>query len=125
MIHWTMLKVFYFGLLSSVLPYYKVLIKMLKLLNKICNDFKNLGLYFQLFHFFKSGYRDGKFPLAPMGVLAPRSAQLRPSARLPIDVSRNFPACVSAEWPSAFKTVKSNVRIRRRKKEKTRVNSGH
>ena len=47
-----------------------------------------------------------KFPLAPMGVLAPRSAHARPSARPPIDTSGNFPPPVSAEWPSAFKTVK-------------------
>ena len=41
-----------------------------------------------------------KFPLAPMGVLAPRSAHGRPSARPPIDLSGNFPAHVSAESPS-------------------------
>ena len=41
-----------------------------------------------------------KFPLAPMGVLAPGSAQARPSARPPIDTSGNFPAHVSAESPS-------------------------
>ena len=41
-----------------------------------------------------------------MGVLAPGSAHARPSARPPIDTSGNFPAPVSAEWPSAFKTVK-------------------
>jgi hypothetical protein len=35
-----------------------------------------------------------------MGVLAPGSAHARPSARPPIDVSGNFPARVSAEWPS-------------------------
>jgi hypothetical protein len=39
-----------------------------------------------------------------MGVLAPGSAHARPSARPPIDTSGNFPAPVSAEWPSAFKT---------------------
>ena len=42
-----------------------------------------------------------------MGVLAPGSAHARPSARPPIDTSGNFPAPVSAEWPSAFKTVKN------------------
>jgi hypothetical protein len=47
-----------------------------------------------------------KFPLAPMGVIAPGSAHARPSARPPIDTSGYFPAPVSAEWPSAFKTVK-------------------
>ena len=31
-----------------------------------------------------------KFPLAPMGVLAPGSAHARPSARPPIDTSGNF-----------------------------------
>ena len=34
----------------------------------------------------------GKFPLAPMGVLAPGSAHSRPSARPPIDTSGNFSA---------------------------------
>ena len=50
--------------------------------------------------------RKEKFPLVPMGVLAPGSAHARPSARPPIDTSGNFPPPVSAEWPSAFKTVK-------------------
>ena len=36
-----------------------------------------------------------KFPLTPMGVLAPGSAHARPSAQPPIDVSGNFPAHVS------------------------------
>ena len=40
-----------------------------------------------------------KFPLTPMGVLAPRSAQARPSAQPPIAVSGNFPARVSAKSP--------------------------
>ena len=31
-----------------------------------------------------------KIPLAPMGVLAPESAHVRPSARPPIDTSGNF-----------------------------------
>jgi hypothetical protein len=35
-----------------------------------------------------------------MGVLAPGSAHARPSAQLPIDVSVNFLAHVSAESPS-------------------------
>ena len=34
---------------------------------------------------------DEKFPLTPMGVLAPGSAHARPSAQPPIDVSGNFP----------------------------------
>ena len=38
-----------------------------------------------------------------MGVLAPGSAHARPSGQPPIDTSGNFPAPVSAEWPSAFK----------------------
>ena len=41
-----------------------------------------------------------KFPLTPMGVLAPVSAHAGPSAQPPIDVSGNFPAHVSAELPS-------------------------
>ena len=40
------------------------------------------------------------FPLTPMGVLAPGSAHVRPSAQAPIDMSGNFPAHVSAESPS-------------------------
>ena len=43
---------------------------------------------------------NSKFPLTPMGVLAPGSAHARPSAQPPIDVSGNFPAHVSAESPS-------------------------
>ena len=43
-----------------------------------------------------------KFPLTPMGVLAPGSAHARPSAQPPIDMSGNFPAHVSAESPSKF-----------------------
>ena len=35
---------------------------------------------------------DIKFPLVPMGVLAPGSAHARPSAQPPIDMSGNFPA---------------------------------
>ena len=41
-----------------------------------------------------------KIPLMPIGVLAHGSAHTRPSAQSPIDVSGNFPAHVSAEWPS-------------------------
>ena len=40
------------------------------------------------------------FLLAPMGVLASGSAHARPSDRLPIDTSENFPALLSAESPS-------------------------
>ena len=36
-----------------------------------------------------------KFPLAPMGVLAPGSAHARPSARPPIDTIGNFSAHMS------------------------------
>ena len=38
-----------------------------------------------------------QFPLAPMGVLAPVSAHVGPSAKPPIGTSGNFPARVSAE----------------------------
>ena len=38
-----------------------------------------------------------KFPLAPMGVLAPMSAHAGHSAQPPINASGNFPAHVSAE----------------------------
>ena len=38
-----------------------------------------------------------KFPLTPMGVLAPGSARARPSAQPPIDGSGNFPARVSVK----------------------------
>ena len=41
-----------------------------------------------------------KFPLTPMGVLAPGSAHAEPSAQPLIDVRRNFPVCMSAESPS-------------------------
>jgi hypothetical protein len=41
-----------------------------------------------------------KFPLAPMGILAPGSAHARPSARPHIATSGNFLAHVSAESPS-------------------------
>ena len=54
-------------------------------------------------------YRQVKFPLAPMGVLAPGSAQVRPSARLPIDTSGNFPAHMSAESPSNISPNPSEV----------------
>ena len=37
----------------------------------------------------------GKFPLVPMGVLAPGSVYVRPSARSPIDTSGNFLAHIS------------------------------
>ena len=36
-----------------------------------------------------------KFSLAPMGVHAPGSAHVRPSARPPINTSRNFPSHMS------------------------------
>jgi len=39
----------------------------------------------------------GKFPLAPMGVLAPGSGHARPSAQPPIDTIGNFSAHKSAE----------------------------
>ena len=46
-----------------------------------------------------------KFPLAPMGVLAPGSAHARPSGQPPIDMSGNFSAHVSAESPSKFSKI--------------------
>jgi hypothetical protein len=45
----------------------------------------------------KKEKRPQKFPLTPMGVLAPGSAHTRPSAQPPIDMSGNLPAHVSAE----------------------------
>ena len=56
-----------------------------------------------------SDYFKIKFPLAPMGVLAPGSAHVRPSARPPIDTSGNFPAHVSAESPSNISPNPSEV----------------
>ena len=50
-----------------------------------------------------------KFPLAPIGVLAPGSEHARPSARPPIDTSVNFPAHVSAESPSNISPNPSEV----------------
>ena len=41
-----------------------------------------------------------KFPLTPMGVLAPGSAHVGPFIQPPIDVSENFPAHMSTESPS-------------------------
>ena len=48
---------------------------------------------------YKTNLNMKKFPLTPMGVLAPGSAHARPSAQPPIDVSGNFPARMSAESP--------------------------
>ena len=39
-----------------------------------------------------------KFPLAPMGVLAPRSAHAWPSAQPPINISRNFSEHMHGGW---------------------------
>ena len=50
-----------------------------------------------------------KFPLAPMGVLAPVSAHAGPSAQPPIGTSGNFPARVSAESPSNISHNPSEV----------------
>ena len=50
-----------------------------------------------------------KFPLTPIGVLAPGSAHVRPSTRPPIDMSRNFPAHMSAESPSNISPNPSEV----------------
>ena len=38
-----------------------------------------------------------RFVLAPMGAIAPGSANARPSAQAPIDTSRNFSAQVSGK----------------------------
>ena len=53
--------------------------------------------------------KDFKFPLAPMGVLAPVSVHARPSAQPPIDTSEKFPAHVSAESPSNISPNPSEV----------------
>ena len=50
-----------------------------------------------------------KFPLLPMGVLAPGSSHARPSAQPPIDTSGNFPAHLSAESPSNISPNPSEV----------------
>ena len=50
-----------------------------------------------------------KFPLTPMGVLAPWSAHARPSAWPPINMRGDFPAHVSAESPSNISTNPSEV----------------
>ena len=50
-----------------------------------------------------------KFPLAPMGVLAPGSEHARPSTQPPIDTSGNFSADVSAESPSNISPNPSEV----------------
>jgi hypothetical protein len=52
-----------------------------------------------------------QIPLAPMGVLAPGSAQARPSARRPIDTSGNFPAPVSADSPSNIRNPRKFFEI--------------
>ena len=56
-----------------------------------------------------------KFPLTPMGVLAPGSAHARPSAQPPIDMSGNFPAHVSAESPSKFSEKKQKKKLKKRR----------
>ena len=50
-----------------------------------------------------------EFPLAPMGVLAPVSAHAGPSAQPPIGTIGNFPARVSAEFPSNISPNPSEV----------------
>ena len=50
-----------------------------------------------------------KFLLMPMGVLAPRSAHARPTARHPIYISENFAAHLSAESPSNISPNPSEV----------------
>ena len=50
-----------------------------------------------------------KYPLAPMGVLAPVSAHAGPSGQPSIGTSGNFPAHVSAESPSNISHNPSEV----------------
>ena len=50
-----------------------------------------------------------KFPLAPMGVLAPVSAHAGPSAQPPTGTSGIFPARVSAKSPSNISPNPSEV----------------
>ena len=77
---------------------------------------KNLKPYDNPFWGFEQRYQEIKksrkglkFPLAPMGVLAPGSAHARPSARPPIDTSGNFQAHMSAESPSNISPNHSEV----------------
>ena len=53
--------------------------------------------------------QEEEFPLASMGVLAPRSAEARTSAQPPINASRNFLEHVSAESPSNISPNPSEV----------------
>ena len=47
-----------------------------------------------------------KFPLAPMGALAPGSAHARPSAQAPIDTKGNFSAQVfGGGWGGGKKSI--------------------
>ena len=50
-----------------------------------------------------------QFPLAPMGVLSPVSVHAGHSAQPLIGTSGNFPARVSAEWPSNISHNPSEV----------------
>jgi hypothetical protein len=59
--------------------------------------------------FVKPPFKNTKFPLTPMGVLALGSAHARPSAQPPINVSGNFPPHVSAESPSNISPNPSEV----------------
>ena len=65
-----------------------------------------------------------KFPLAPMGVLAPGSAHARPSAQPPINTSRNFSAHLSAKLPSNISPNPSEV-ISKVSEHKTKTTSGY
>ena len=46
-----------------------------------------------------------KFPLAPMGALAPGSAHARPFAQPPIDTSGNVLTQVSGGWAQKLKSI--------------------
>ena len=57
-----------------------------------------------------------------MGVLAPRSAHMRPSTQPFIKVSVNFPASVSAESPSKVTPIQSLKNYENRDQEKQTKN---
>ena len=61
-----------------------------KLLEKQRKEYEN-----KLEHLKNIKKEKGKFPLAPMGVLAPGSAHARPSAQPPVNTSGNLSAHMS------------------------------
>ena len=71
--------------------------KLVSVVSRILNSMKLVRHY---------GWKTmSKFPLVPMGVLAPGSAHARPSARPPIDTSRNFPPHVSPNLSEVISKV--------------------